>query len=194
MRYTNPLELILKLQRAKRSFLICFLGVGLCLCLRLKLFYFGAHYRSKLNFTWEALQASANALEKLRGYADRLKTVTQIKPTESVFLKAFREAMEDDLNSPQALAEMWNMLKSEISDEEKAYTLAQFDLVLGLDLFAERVAEEIPASIRELASQRQQAKDKKDFAGGDAPYLCKLLKNRFFADAHLVLKGLNSIN
>ena len=135
--------------------------------LALKLFYFGAHYRSKLNFTWEALQASANALEKLRGYADRLKTVTQIKPTESVFLKAFREAMEDDLNSPQALAEMWNMLKSEISDEEKAYTLAQFDLVLGLDLFAERAAEEIPASIRELASQRQQAKDKKDFARAD---------------------------
>ncbi|MCC7357401.1 cysteine--tRNA ligase [Candidatus Uhrbacteria bacterium] len=135
--------------------------------LALKLFYFGAHYRSKLNFTWEALQASANALEKLRGYSERLKTIQPHKPTKSAFIESFSQAMEDDLNSPQALAIMWQMLKSDISDEEKAYSLACFDSFLGLQLFTHTIDEEIPASIIELSNQRQQAKERKDYISAD---------------------------
>ncbi len=137
--------------------------------LALKVFYFGAHYRSKLNFTWEALEASATALDKLRAQADKLKPVlTSDTKTTNAFTQQFQAALEDDLNTPQAMAEVWNMLKSELSSEDKAKSLALFDTVLGLDLFAERQVEAIPQEILDLAAQRQQAKQAKDFAGADA--------------------------
>lgn len=136
--------------------------------LALKLFYFGAHYRSKLNFTWEALEASATALNKLRSHADKLKPAlsSETKITTE-FTQHFQAALEDDLNTPQALAEVWNLLKSDLSDADKASSLAVCDTVLGLRLFADRKTEIIPQEIYDLAAQRQQAKQAKDFARAD---------------------------
>jgi len=135
--------------------------------LALKLFYFGAQYRSKLNFTWEALQASANALDRLRGYADRLRpALDSSKVASNPFVMSFRAALEDDLNSPEAMAQVWGLLKSDLSDEEKATSLALFDSVLGLDLFMERTVI-ISSEILALVELRVQAKKEKDFARAD---------------------------
>lgn len=136
--------------------------------LALKLFYFGAHYRSKLNFTWEALQASATALEKLRTAAQRVKAAYSETPAPTDYLQRFTAALEDDLNTPVALAEIWGLLKSEATDAEKAWMLSECDRVLGLELFRETTESPIPEEIHALATQRQDAKSRKDFATADA--------------------------
>lgn len=137
--------------------------------LALKLFYFGAHYRAKLNFTWEALQASANALEKLRHAANQLRHALppSNKPLASEALAAFTAALQDDLNTPIALAAVWTGLKAELDDGQKASLLLAVEQVFGLDLFRAQATEEIPADILKLSEERQQAKSQKDYAQAD---------------------------
>jgi len=120
--------------------------------LALRYFYMSAHYRSKLNFTWEALQGSANALKKLydlvEGYNEDADAKLDVEYTQK-----FEEALNDDLNMPQVMAVMWEMLKSDISEADKLKTLAHFDTVLGLDL-VEHIGFEIPEEIKKLAKVR----------------------------------------
>lgn len=138
--------------------------------LALKLFYFGAHYRAKLNFTWDALQASANALEKLRHAANQLRIALPAdgKLLPSPALQAFTAALEDDLDTPVAIAAVWSGLKAESTDAQKASLLSAAEHIFGLDLFRTEQVEEIPAEIIRLSEQRQEAKSKKDFAQADA--------------------------
>jgi cysteinyl-tRNA synthetase len=69
--------------------------------LDLRYFFLQAHYRSKQNFTWEALQASANALKKLRKKINNFPDGGKISEN---YKKEFTEKIEDDFNTPQALA------------------------------------------------------------------------------------------
>lgn len=120
--------------------------------LALRYFFTTAHYRSKLNFTWDALQNASNALKKLydlvEGYQE--DPGAQMDPE---YLNQFEAAVSDDVNMPQAVAVMWEMLKSEISEGAKLKTLAKFDEVLGLDI-VEHIGYEVPKEIVELAALR----------------------------------------
>ena len=96
-------------------------------------FLFTAHYRQQLAFTWEGLEAAQNALNKIRKiirdlipYSDRDE-----KPIPSRMAQ-FREAVENDLNMPRALAAMWGMLREQEGDIYP--TLLEMDKVLGLRL------------------------------------------------------------
>jgi cysteinyl-tRNA synthetase len=137
------------------------------------------HYRQPLNFTWDILAESARALEGLDDLVNRLKRLTdgadagaeQVKAAGS----AFREAMNDDLNVPKALAALF-VLRSDVLDgavkgasaEAALALLGRADGVLGV-LKTEESAEggEDDAEVDALVAARQAAREAKDWAAAD---------------------------
>ncbi|MFZ6647423.1 cysteine--tRNA ligase [Undibacterium sp. TJN25] len=127
-----------------------------------------AHYRSQLNFSWEALTAAQTALQRLR---DTYLSWTGNAAAEADprFVERFHAEINNDLNLPRALAVMWELLKAELPPQVKKATVDRFDAVLGLDLqHWQPVQEDIPAGIQALADRRKAARDSKNWAEADA--------------------------
>lgn len=129
-------------------------------------FCFGAHYRSKLNFTWEALEGAENALKRLIAIARSLPAPS---PSTIELDPGFIRALEDDVNMPQVLAAMWDLLKSDRPDQEKSAQLSRMDNVLGFGLDAVLgVSEQVPPEIVALAEERRAARSEKNWSQSDA--------------------------
>lgn len=140
--------------------------------LDLRYLYLQAHYRSKLNFTFGALesaQAGLNSLKlKIKDLADSDFRATE-KNINLDFKQKFIEAISDDLNTPKALAIARELLKSDIGNKEKIATILDFDKALGLDLknISKQQGEEIPEKIKELTQKRQKAREAKNWEEAD---------------------------
>lgn len=130
-------------------------------------FVLGSHYASKLNFTWDALTGAQNALHKLR------ETVRDWPEAagapDSTYAARFQGAINDNLNTPEALATLWALMgEANVPLETKAATLLKFDEVLGLGLaayVAKRV--EVPAEVVALVAEREAARAAKNWAESD---------------------------
>ncbi len=123
-----------------------------------------AHYRTLLNFTWESLEAANNALSKLTATSAQLPDEGAVDLT---YKTNFEHFMGNDLDTPRAIALMWDMLKDEnISLPDKKATLLYFDKIFGLSLHSARKPE-IPEEILELAQKREHARKSKDWALSD---------------------------
>jgi cysteinyl-tRNA synthetase len=120
------------------------------------------HYRSKLNFSFEALKASQNALENLYDKFSGIKN-KELKIKNTSYKKEFLNYINDDLNTPKALALMWKLIK-----ENKASSglLLDFDKVFGLGL-AKVKKDIIPKEIKNLAELREKYRKEKDFKKAD---------------------------
>ena len=126
----------------------------------------GAHYRSKLNFTWEGLAGAATALNRLRLAAHGWGEPGLADPG---YMSRFGEQVNDDLNMPRALAVTWDLLKSELAPSAKKATLLAFDRVLGLGLAEWKPAPDTaPDAVMALATQRQQARQERRWQDADA--------------------------
>jgi len=124
-----------------------------------------ASYRTIVNFTWEGLSASQSALKKLRNFYLSLPEA-QGSISHS-YKEIFEEAIKEDLNTGEALATLWKLIKDEsIKDADKKATLLDFDTVLGLGMKTWKKAE-IPEEIIKLAKERNVARLAKDFAKSD---------------------------
>jgi cysteinyl-tRNA synthetase len=133
--------------------------------LALRYFYFSGHYRSPLNFTWEALGSARNALKHL--YNDFLLLGQDTGAVAQSYKELFTERLHDDLDMPGTLAVVWKLLKDEeVSPADKRATLIDFDRVLGLG-FATLMQEIIPEEINELALKREEARENKDWNRSD---------------------------
>ncbi len=137
--------------------------------LALRYFFLQAHYRSKQNFTWKALEGAQNALNKLY-----LITLDFDEPKTGCaeFEEKFENAISDDFNTPQALAVMWDLLKSEYPTSTKAKTLFRFDEVLGLDIQikTKEIKEKlknIPQDVKQLLNDRETARKDKNWELSD---------------------------
>ncbi|HAU36270.1 MAG TPA: cysteine--tRNA ligase [Phycisphaerales bacterium] len=100
-------------------------------------FCLNAHYRQQLAFTWESLDAAANAWDRLRWEAIQHRWLheDQNLPLHEEYLVKFRQAVEDDLNMPRALASVWSMMGDKSIDRARVYaTLHNMDEVLGFGL------------------------------------------------------------
>jgi len=137
-------------------------------------FLLGAHYRRQLAFTWEALAAAASGLKTIQKHVLELKSVCGPNVTGAPIgsrLDEFREAVQDDLNTPRALAAMWGVLREARESPDQLYaTLLAMDEVLGLGLAA---LEKSPLEVEEdeidrLILERTAAREAKDFARADA--------------------------
>lgn len=138
--------------------------------LALRYLYLQTHYRSEMNFTFQALDAAQNALTNLR--KEMLKLKDAMGKSEAFHTK-FVEALDDDLNTPQALAIMWDMMNSHEDNGRKLATLFMMDEVFGFNLkkyYEEqrhRPAEKIPQEVHELVAERQQLRKAKHFSAAD---------------------------
>ncbi len=131
----------------------------------------GAHYRSKLNFTWDGMEAASQALQKLYGAARRMTPGGEVS---TVYMERFTHALEDDLNLPQALAVVWDLVKSEEDLSVQGATLLAMDAVLGLGFreVMERAQVERaitpPPEVLALAEARDTARREKRWEASDA--------------------------
>lgn len=135
------------------------------------------HYRKQLNFTLDSLHAAKEALQKLaKGRASLESNAGDASAgsssiEDSLFAPAW-EALNEDLNTPAALGHLFSGLKSaqKLQGAEAAANLMAFDALLnalGLALPDQETSSDIPADVQELAEQRWQAKQNKDWATSD---------------------------
>ena len=126
----------------------------------------GAHYRSSLNFTDEALRAAASGLARLRVAVHGLGDAQG--EADSVWLARFAAQVNDDLNYPRALAVAWELLKSGLPDAVKKATMVRFDAALGLDLLAWRPAQvAVPQPVQAWMAERAIARAQRQWAEAD---------------------------
>lgn len=131
--------------------------------LAFRMYCLTAGYRSKLNFTWEGLDAAAQQLKRMRAaYTEGGAT-----PSEALapYFVEFTEALADDLNTPKALAVVWDVLGSTLSQSEKNHFLTQIDQVFSLGLT--QSAGDVPQAIQELLNQREAARQAQDWTRSD---------------------------
>lgn len=150
-----------------------------------------AHYRSPLQFTWEALKGAQTALANLRnlytGWLEELgagasdvadsgngstagwpeETSTEVSEEERSYREAFDSAIAADLNVPLALGVVWKMAKDlALSAATKRSLLSRFDRVLGLGVDKWQRAE-LPEELKRLLDERQAARARRDYATAD---------------------------
>ena len=134
--------------------------------LALRYFFLGAHYRAKLNFTWDALEAAQNALKRLRGL---VRSWGEPGTADPQYERSFDAALDDDLNVPQGLGVLWQLAEDDqVVPADKLATVLAFDRVLGLKL-ADEVGKktEVPADVAALVEQRAAARAAKDWPASD---------------------------
>lgn len=133
--------------------------------LTLRYLYLTAHYRDKLNLTWESLQAAQNAINNLR---QEIRAWDQPEEVDVQYYQKFLQSANNDLNMPQALAVMWEMVRSDLPSGKKSATLLKMDQVFGLKL-DEFIGKplEIPSEVQKLIKERENARKSKDFKKAD---------------------------
>lgn len=136
-----------------------------------KLFSYSCHYRNKLNFTWEGIEAASKSLERLKNsYQTNLKGEDELTTEDANALNTiennFHKAINDDLNMPLAMSFVWEAARFEKKSPKVANLLKQFDTVLGIKIDQINI-KQIPQEIIELVEQRKTARENKDWNKSD---------------------------
>ncbi len=155
----------------------------------LRFFMLSAHYRSPLNFSADLMEASKNGLERIVNAADNLKFLKKNAADEKMteeenklftqtdaFVADFERAMEDDFNTADAIAAVFDLVKfanSNTDSESSAEYLGKlFDLLVKLTdvlgLLVDKKEDILDEDIEKLIEERQAARKAKDFARADA--------------------------
>lgn len=135
-----------------------------------RFFLLNAQYRSPINFTFEAAQAAEHGLQNLYR---QLSELPEGGTPDQKFLDLFSEKINDDLNTPQALAVVSEVLASDIPPADKLATILKCDAVLGLQLAEGRARlgalspADIPTPVRNLLAEREQARTRGNFERAD---------------------------
>ncbi|NMC51718.1 cysteine--tRNA ligase [Candidatus Kuenenbacteria bacterium] len=152
----------------------------------LRYFFLQAHYRSKQNFTWEGLEASKVAYQKLKDFmaagekgksqapnpkslphrqADKINHKSQIQKYRQQFITY----ISDDFNIPAALSVVWEIMKDDsLPYPDKKKLILDFDKVLGLRL--DKIKKEkitVPEEVQSLVAERDKARKNKDWTKAD---------------------------
>ena len=155
----------------------------------LRFFMLSAHYRSPLNFSADLMEASKNGLERIVNAAENLKYKRKNAKTEAMteeeksayaqteeFVKEFEDAMDDDFNTADAVAAVFDLVKylntntSEESSGEYLDVLLKRLVTLTdvLGLIVDKKEEMLAEDIEKMIEERQAARKAKDFAKADA--------------------------
>lgn len=131
-----------------------------------------AHYRERLNFTWESLTAAQNALnnlrEQIRDWQVPSGLSEQANLDDNPFWQKFLEAANNDLNMPQAVGVLWDMVHSDMAKTAKAKVILEMDKILGLklDKYLGKPIE-VSDEVMKLISKRETARKSGDFKESD---------------------------
>ncbi|MGH2574910.1 MAG: cysteine--tRNA ligase [Ignavibacteria bacterium] len=131
----------------------------------------GTHYRKKLQFSKEILDSARNAFSRLKNRIIEFKTPDSADFTDSMkeYKKRFNEVVNDDLNMPEALAVLWEVVRDEyLGSSEKLELIFDFDRIFGLDLKnVEETTIKVPQEILRLVEERNKAKHEKNYKLAD---------------------------
>lgn len=139
-----------------------------------------AHYRAQLNFSWESLVASQNSLRRLqefiavllKSHFNSYRSETSIENSFDAYKKRFEDAIFDDLNTPKALAVVWDLVAAYHKNPRlyppraTLHTLYEFDRILGLGLKSIK-QQKIPKKVLALAKKREDLRRQKNWAAAD---------------------------
>ncbi|MGV8018651.1 MAG: cysteine--tRNA ligase [Ignavibacteria bacterium] len=131
------------------------------------------HYRKKIKFSFENLDAARNGFQNLKNRIKEIKSAAQTNALSDEALKyktKFHESINDDLNIGEGLAILWDALKNNaLNDSDKVLLANEFDKILGLDLnkIEAEKPDNVPEEIIGLANKRKEAKAAKDFKLAD---------------------------
>jgi cysteinyl-tRNA synthetase len=144
---------------------------------------FQTHYRKPMEYSREAIQAARNGLAHLRNQVRALTDSSEPAEVDPAFYEKFKMIVNNDLNMPQALAVVQELLKSDLDAGVKLATVIAYDQVLGLDL--DKVGENgsLPDKIQKLVEARKQARADKNWAESD------LLRDKIQAMGYVVQDG-----
>ena len=133
-----------------------------------RMFNFSSHYKKPINFTFEAMDSAKVALSRLRdGYNKNVVGTDEVsKEVIKEFEDRFLEAINDDLNMPQAMSVIWDVIRYEKKSPKFADLLLKFDSVLGLNLDKKEDLE-IPKEILNILDERKKARESKDWNKSD---------------------------
>src|SRR3989338_5374918 len=128
-----------------------------------------AHYSTPMVFSFEAVKAAQNALERLRkqfsGYPKKTGKVSED------YVKKFKDFIENNLDTPRVIALIWELVKDEkVSIDVKKSTLLEFDKVLGLKIdvpVADISAKNIPQEVQKLVEERENTRKSQDWQKAD---------------------------
>ena len=126
-----------------------------------------AHYRSKLSFSYDALESAKNSFNSFKERILEIKENLASKPKDNDYKWKFADAVADDLNMPIALSVVWDVIKDkDLGNNEKYELLLDFDKVLGFDI-KDFKRTEISGGIQKLVDEREAARKAKDFKKSD---------------------------
>ncbi len=148
--------------------------------LALRYLFLTANYRTQLNFTWESMKAAQSAYDSMKSQISNLKSQSEKRERTSlsqekldkieILRQKFSQAINDDLNTAQALSVVWETVKSNIPPGDKYDLLLLFDEVLGLGLSQitdNRKQITIPENIKELVDKREELRKEKKWQEAD---------------------------
>lgn len=128
---------------------------------------FQTHYRKPMEYSAETVEAAQNGYQHLRNQVRTLLETAQPADVDQSYSERFRQTVNNDLNMPQAMAMVQELLKSDLAVGVKLSTLFEFDRVLGLNLADVGAEDVLPAEIQELVDARQKARKEKNWSQSD---------------------------
>lgn len=151
--------------------------------MHLRYLFLQSHYRSKQNFTYESLEASKVAYNKLISnlYNYQKSNDNDKGKILNEWKTLFIDSIEDDFNIPKALSIVWDLIKSKENDIDKYFTIIDFDKVLGLKLEENMKSfnnnEDLTDEIKALLEKRNIARINKQWDLADS--IRKELKDKY---------------
>ncbi|MFP4567344.1 MAG: cysteine--tRNA ligase [Candidatus Woesearchaeota archaeon] len=133
-------------------------------------FLLGTHYRKKIMYSKDAMDTAKNSLQRLK---NKIREITKIntenqeiqKEKYETQIQKFKECLNDDLNTPQALAVLFETLDLDINEKTKLKIINTIENALGLTLITKE--QEIPQEILQIQKERDSARANKDWAKSD---------------------------
>ena len=136
-----------------------------------RMFCLQSHYRKPLTFSYESLDNTAKAYDKLIKRISALSNEGEVQSDlAKEFEDSFKSALDNDLNTSLGLTAVYDVLKADLNDATKLYLIEKFDKVLCLNLISadESTEQNLDREIEELIAKRQEARANKDWATADA--------------------------
>ncbi len=137
-----------------------------------------SHYRKQLAFAFESLEMAQTAYKKLKRKTEALMPFfnkeTNLSEEGHLLLDTFKMQLSDDLNTANAMTVLYDVVKSNIPNAEKAFLIHQMDFVLSLNLLSTGDSSEVTSNpedaiyVEEMIVKRKEAKKEKNWALADA--------------------------
>ena len=127
-----------------------------------------SHYRKQLTFSFDSLAGAENAYNKLKNKINTLKNEGDIDNNiKETYVTKFKECLESDLNTANALTILYDTLKENTTDSTKIEIIKEMDKVLSLDLLKKEEVNIDEEYIKDMIQKRNIAKEQKDYNTAD---------------------------